>query len=600
LKNTADIGMPSLVQEWIANHPGADKQLALCVYPDLWTYGGYEVYTKGLTFCGAKPEDMPEILKGGLKAEYLGILERFEALSGGSGKREPAKTAASRNWLVERVSFVGNNCGFVLDVNGLDEDAFEIYSRVRKFDPGNVSALLNYAIMIRNGMRPDLKEECERDLIDFKNNLQKPISVWELSRKYGYVNNPEVFAKMGWTWAYTGGYKAALKALDTAMQNNMSGNHVGILETMANIYMRDNDVENSEKTYKQILEEDPGNKKVLVGLARLYASNGRLDEANEYFTKAREAGVAINDLIYERAAMYILNNQMEMARSLAGELSVLEPENARSYILLVHIHQLELSGAKTQAEFDAAVAAMTDAVGKMDKMADADEFQILFLKGTISMSMRRFDEARTYFESALNITKLQPQWFLVMERLLTLDASLGDKRRARMRARAILNQNADHYFANYIMGSLVLEEGNHESAEEYLERADKSNPHSIIVINDLACVKLKLGKFDEAEAVIGRAFEMGSTLYAVYDTLGEILYAKGDYQGAYDNFLAAVKLNTDTPDLRVALHLAAAAFKLGNVEEARGLMETLEHGAVEFKGDEKVLYLELKAELKME
>ena len=201
-----------------------------------------------------------------------------------------------------------------------------------------------------------------------------------------------------------------------------------------------------------------------------------------------------------------------------------------------------------------------------------ENYQVLFLKGHVNTLFLEYTAARENFRSAL---KLSPTSNVVplLEYILRLDFAIPDQPAAAADAKAILHRDSENAFANYIMGSIAISEGDDDSAEAFLERSLARDPNSILVLNDLAVTKLKLGKIDEAEALIRKSFTIDKQLYAAWDTLGSVLMAQGKIGEAEEAFATALRLNEN--DMRVHLHMAQVYFKKGEIAKSREIMSKL-------------------------
>ena len=80
----------------ISHSPEVTSELALCLFPDLWGLGGYQVFPKGLAFCGADNQTMEEVLKRDLKAEHFAIIDRLTPALDALPDAENGKTLAIR------------------------------------------------------------------------------------------------------------------------------------------------------------------------------------------------------------------------------------------------------------------------------------------------------------------------------------------------------------------------------------------------------------------------------------------------------------------------------------------------------------------------
>ena len=93
---------------------------------------------------------------------------------------------------------------------------------------------------------------------------------------------------------------------------------------------------------------------------------------------------------------------------------------------------------------------------------------------------------------------------------------------ARHYAEPILKSDPDNPSANFGMGMSYFEEEQYSRAEEYLARCLKRNPNEPAVWNNLAVVKMKAGRLDEARKDAEKALSLIPESIEVKDTIREI------------------------------------------------------------------------------
>ena len=98
----------------------------------------------------------------------------------------------------------------------------------------------------------------------------------------------------------------------------------------------------------------------------------------------------------------------------------------------------------------------------------------------------------------------------------------ADFRLARHYAEPILKADPDNPSANFGMGMSYFEEEQYSRAEEYLARCLKRNPNEPAVWNNLAVVKMKAGRLDEARKDAEKALSLIPESIEVKDTIREI------------------------------------------------------------------------------
>jgi len=144
---------------------------------------------------------------------------------------------------------------------------------------------------------------------------------------------------------------------------------------------------------------------------------------------------------------------------------------------------------------------------------------------------------------------------------------MNDQSAAELHARQVLRTNRKHALANYVMGSLRLQEGEYGEAEDFLRRSVEANPSSA-ALNDLAEVLRRIKKLDDAERFAREAIKKNPDLYVAWETLGSILLEAGkNLDEAESAVNKALTLYKDDP--RIKITLARIQHKRGSIEKAR-------------------------------
>ena len=346
------------------------------------------------------------------------------------------------------------------------------------------------------------------------------------------------------------------------------------------------DAAESEKAWREVLADDPGDNRALIGLVNVCLLDGRLDEAREWLERARAAGVPEPRRLQLEAALHLAAGDTAAARESAVALRALLPDAPEVPLLLSQVEAASFRAATTDAAREAALGRLRAEIGALAKLLGAEALPVLLASGESKRLEARFAEARQDYLTAL--ARMQPgdrALPLALSYVLDLDFRLADKDSARVHAKEILSRSPDHAFANYVLGSLALEAEDYESAEDYLQHARESaGEDAFFIMNDLAVAQMALRKFDEAEETARAALAAApdELKYSPRDTIGSILLERGDAKGALAEFEAAQKLYGNDP--RIDLHVAMAAFRLGDVRRARRLFDDLREDAVEFDG----------------
>lgn len=607
LRNAASLGLQALVQEWLASFPDAPETLALASFPDLWSLGRYQVLPDRLVFLGVRDEDMASLDVEATVGRHVAFWDAMaaalddipgsgpEADEGLPGDAPLRVLRAYRQFLFRpRMSFAGNNLGYALSMlarapslpreraDALSRAAYDVYTRVHRLDPGNISALLNWSSKVFEFGDDDTRAEAREELNKLNHAINETVSaralIWSLSRYYGYVEDPGFFAVLGWSWANTGQPNLALQALAAAEQTLPEHSKLRIKSALAQLHIAGAHPEQSESIYREMLLEDPGNREAIMGIVTLSTFRGDTATAREFLKRAETAGVPLATRQIAAAHIYNIEGDDVNARAVLQSVVDADPQNTTAWAMLAAL----LFEQKNNRD-------LGDVVRILETRAGQDAFQTLLAKAMLAeiggegavpdaptddIQLRNnLARARDLY---LRASRLQGQTSNVMllRRILSLDFRIVDKAGARQHAERLLRLDLQDPTANYIMGSLSIDGGNYAAAEAYLRRAADNEP-TIANLNDLADVLYHLEKYDEAEERIQQAFQLADaeTSYELWDTRGLLLTQRGDYDGAEEAIQKSLALYGD--DIRIHVHLANVYHLSGRQNLAGELLRTI-------------------------
>lgn len=605
LQNASTLGVQTLVQEWLASFPDAPQQLALAIVPDLWTLGKYQARPNKLAFLGVHAEELAKIDPDEVLEEHLRLWDAmekaFDEIPDAPADASPrsaaydAPTAMVRGFrdivFRPRLSLAGNDLGYSLSMLSRDttlpaerrkrlaDVAYEIYTRVHRFDPGNVSATLNWASKVferePEEKTAEAREELQKlnDAITTGGNLSMRNLVWALSRFYGYVEDPAFFANLGWSWANTGQPNLAMQALANAQDTMPDYTRLRIKAALAQLNFATAHTETSESIYREMLLEEPGNHQALMGLVHLCTLRGDTKEARDFLARAEESGVPVSQRMIALSSIYVVEGDEDKAVETIRTVLKDDPQNTTAWTMLCSLLYQQRNNRE-----------LSDAIRILEGRAGRDSYEVLIAKALLAelggevsdtgvsvkddtIQLRNnLAKARDYYVLASRL-KGQTSNVMLLRRILSLDRRIADKPRAKEHAQRLLRIDLQDPFANYIMGSLSIDDGNYKAAEAYLTRSAELEP-AIDNLNDLADVLYNLGKYDEAESRVQQAFLLpeADQSYELWDTRGVLRLQRGDLDGAEEAFQRSLSLFSE--DMRVHLHLANVYHLAGDQRKA--------------------------------
>ena len=514
-----------------------DKAVTMAL-PDLWYGSDWTPVPERLFFGGVRTLDA---LKGrDLLPQHEAFWETWRAfLEAGEGTPRQL-SYRHRAALRRQLSFVANNLGVILDDLGQPEEAFRAYLQSRVLWSDNISALLNLFEMVSRGRHPELKDTIEAQLRRKVENPRERYPLWSLSRFYGYVRNYGLFVKMGWSWALSSSPGSVLAGLRNAYSVQEDEDKRATLTVMlASVYAMRGDYEKSAVEYRKVLERDPKNTVAISGLARLALQQSVVSEARTILETGEAAGAPRRLLRQDWAALYMVAGDLPRARVLLQELAEEADASPMTLAMLamVMVEQQDLGAVETK---------ILPRLTKVSEGKDAYFAQVV--QGRVWQGKGRSGHAnarRCFQRAAL----LRPDVQAVQDVILMLDVSLEDQKAAEAHALSVLRHRPDQPYANFIIGSIRLEQGQYGDAEAYLKRSAQAPAPTLAALNNYAQTLCRIRKLGEAEEIARKATAQAPERYEGWGTLAFVLAVKGDADGAAEALAKARALKPDDPRL---------------------------------------------------
>lgn len=589
MQNTLELGILPFLQDWFAEDKEVSKKVAVYGVPDFWYIADCQPKPEALFFGGVSDKEAKTWRDKPLYAEHEAFWKEMDALLAPAGDEITEPVVGIRAVLRRQMGFAANNLGVFLEdrakeakelkedelADTLEKQAFQAYSYVHEtIDPKNISALFNRFEMARRGVEVATaqKEAIEHELKEFIAKLKNRYPLYSLSRIYGYVRSPEIFARLGWGWALSGQTGAALAGISRAIHLLPSDQRAGAYEALAAIYSVADEKKNTRKVYNALLAKDAGSTSAMLGLARLSIQEGSFDEAKQWLEKASKTkGKGANTFGVEWAILHLMNGEVAQARLLLQQTTDLQPKNLQAWALLamVQIQQGEVADVEkvTIPKMESIAGTVNNYFVQIAR-AQAALKRSANLKGDALYNVRRV--AR---EGFIRAASLKPEVGGVKDMILQLDIEMNDQKAAELHARQVLRVNRKHALANYVLGSLRLNEGQYGEAEDFLRRSVDAKPIPA-ALNDLAEVLFRIKKLPEAEKLARDAVKADPKLYVAWATLGTVLLAQEkDLNEAEQCVKKAIEMFGE--DHRIKITLARIFLKKGEVERARTLIHQI-------------------------
>lgn len=371
----------------------------------------------------------------------------------------------------------------------------------------------------------------------------------------------------------------------------------GILMLMAEAHMRDGSPELAQERLSLAVQVSDGGARESVTYARFLMARNRSQQAETILVNARRAAPANLEVLGLLGEIYLRNQQWPQAQEIIEALRGIDNPQAEQ---LAQVYQSGvLLGQNRIDEGLDYLRAQVEAEGGEDLGPLVQLVRTQILTG-------RFDEARAYVDEELakrpdsvplqllsaNIHALQGQLQEAEGIYRDLLARQPDIEPAILQLQALLRATERENEAEALIERSLevlpksrrlrlleayrLERrGRNEEAIAVYEILYEEDSTDVVVANNLASM---LSNFRDSEEDLDRAYAIARRLTntdvpAFQDTLGWILFQRGDIEGAIARLEPAAEALPEEPS--VAVHLGLAYAEAGRTEEAR---EALERG----------------------
>ena len=592
------LGVLPFVQDWFAADPNVASEVVVYGAPDLWYKAGFKPVPELLFFGGDRNVEVDWAAQWPMLDSLLAAPKGW-----GSYKLWNEKDVLKKLRMTARrhVGMVANNRGVYLQDEKRPDEAWKMYCLVREsIDSDNICALFNQFEMARLG-HPEAQKhrnEIEKTFKTIIADKNRRYVLWQLANYYGYIRSPEIFVKLGFTWARTGRPGEALSQIRRAIDFIPTDKRYSLMNMMASLYASEADVKKSRRLYEAVLEKNTNDHDALIGLMKLELMDGNSDKAVEYLERAAKVGEG-SRVKTELAMASLIRGDFLKAKSLLREVVDSNPKDMVSWSLYAAVVMQQYDSSKPDKREEFMKELEEKIIPEMERNTP-DKFNYHLQTTKAFVMLRKGDENRRAARDAfVAASKIRPDIVQTRDIVMGLDISLNDTIEAERHAKETLRKDRKSPLANYIMGAMSLQRGDFASAEAFLRRS-VNNPRPLaIALNDLAEVLRRQGRIPEAEQFARQAVKAAPNMYIVYETLASVLLeAKSkNLDEVEGHILKAVELSSDSlnkEDLRVLMTLARVQILKGDLLRAKGTIRKIGSRKEELSDFEQKEFEELR------
>ena len=565
LLNAADLSPASFLREWMKHETNAYQRVVLFNVPELWRGNGFTALPTGL-FLSGLPQSAP-VDSAALLARHQAFVETMRPHLFPETPDTIRLFSNMRILLRRQLAFMANELGFLLVSQGRTNEAAELYKQAEKLAPDNLCLLLNrYHLAARLNIQAETVQELEVRL----RNVPQKINTFTLTpaalqSECGTLINPDDLEYVRKTfWAKNASFRHLTITSPATRSDPFSAlrdKKRELYQTIAR-HIDANELDDAERQLNLLLDLDDKDRFALINKARIAIERHNLPDAGLWLDLAKENGVKPAELVWHDAAILILNGKLAEARAKLNAAIPAAPSDINLWGLLADI----LLRLEDYPELENRVfPALRSASNKKE------HYLMYMVRGYILKhnGPKDYPAARAAFLRALALNK---NLAAVREEVLRLDDALGVPAFCEQDAKAVLRQNPEHAFANFLLGAVRLSRGEIDKADDLFKRSLESERNAPAYAG-LGAVLLEKKDLESAEKFLRRSLEMDRSRLFTWHTLARLLLAAGrldEAEKALDTVVAG-----RPEDLDVRLTLIRLRIKQKKFEEAALLISVL-------------------------
>jgi tetratricopeptide (TPR) repeat protein len=373
---------------------------------------------------------------------------------------------------------------------------------------------------------------------------------------------------------------------------------------MANAYLRTNNVEKAQVCLKDAIELEPNYAEAVMLQAGISINKGEFTPAvlslQEFLKRRQVPGVYL--LL---ASAYRARGTPDDALAVYRTLEKLAPTNAQVPFLIGTTLREKRMPAEARKEFEKCLRLAPDYEPAELQLIDVDVIEKAFaaalrradaiakrhpespqppvIIARIHVAQKNYSKAEAVLKQ---VVEKHPDDSAALMELSKVYSASGKSDMAIKELEKVLEKNPRNPTVLLQLGLLEEQKRNFDKAVSRYQQVVEIQPKALVALNNLAYIYAdQLGKLDAAYDAAKKARDAARTEPSIADTLGWVLYKRGDFTGALPLIQEAVEKLSDNPE--VSYHLALVHEAMGQKQAARTALTRALALAGEFPSREK-------------
>ena len=320
------------------------------------------------------------------------------------------------------------------------------------------------------------------------------------------------------------------------------------LEQALQISIAINNFNKAEEVCELLLNEQPGNIKIIQTLIDLSLFNNNYDLSLKMLSKLEKINGVSAEITIQKSVIYqqlrdqekALNVLLESVKMDSQNIDILDrivnlliEQKNNSQALIFNKQIIQNFAEDPRGYINNAIIALGNkdpeaAVNSLEPYIEnfINNFTFQYLLGTAYYQLKDYDNSKIYLKNALQI---YPQSKNTKHNLALIYDSTGEWDKSdKLYMELISNDSTDAQAYNNYAYSLVEREENIEFALELAKNAIRLEPNSAAYLDTLGWIYYKLSQYDEALFYIGESIGLDSNNVTIKEHFDEILKVKAE------------------------------------------------------------------------
>jgi tetratricopeptide (TPR) repeat protein len=381
--------------------------------------------------------------------------------------------------------------------------------------------------------------------------LTKPQTALEFDRKFIDYFGPdlEIYAQMAQIYSVLGKNDKLVSVLKDML--SLDPENSDVKKSLADVYLQTDSVDNALSLYTDVVQGQPHNFLTRASLAHAYLLKHDYAGAAAQVQAVMKDSLSLDEqLQFGQAFVSVIlkdSTVAPLAMDLFQKIKKENPGDWRSYWFLGSIANITHDDSTAMAYFQkvtelaawnvdgwVAIASMYYDAGKFDRAISVmegaqkhvpNEYRVYFLLGISQQRLHNDIEAARALERALSINDKNVDIYSSLG--LVYDEMSRHEDSDSMYEKALRIDPHNHLVLNNYGYSLSERNIQLDRALKMSEEALRQQPDNQSYLDTKGWINFRLGRYEEAEAAVRRAIELGSKSPVITEHLGDI-YSKMD------------------------------------------------------------------------